>query len=54
MSRQAAEKFIIEMVEELLPGGGNGDYYKNVVFPNLNDKQFEAWMKKLQSGEEIV
>ena len=42
MSRQAAEKFIIEMVEELLPGGGNGDYYKNVVFPNLNDKQFEA------------
>ena len=54
MNRQAAENFIIKMVDELLPGGGNGEYYRSSVFPNLSDKAFEAWMKKLQSGEEII
>jgi len=53
-NRKGAEKFIIEMVEELLPGGPNAEYYRDSVFPNLSDKQFETWMRQLQSGEEII
>lgn len=54
LNRAAAEKFIIEMVDALLPGGENGKYYRDTIFPNLNDKAFEEWMTKLQSGEEVV
>lgn len=53
-NRKGAEKFIIEMVEELLPDGPNAEYYRDSVFPNLSDKQFETWMRQLQSGEEII
>lgn len=50
-NRKAAEKFLIEEVEGLLPGGGNRKIYED-YYATMNDSQFDAYMGRLASGEE--
>ena len=52
-NRKAAENYIIEIVEKILPGGGNGDYYKQ-VFASMSDKDFEKFINSLESGENTI
>ena len=47
--RAATEKFIIDNVESLLPGGGNAEIYKG-LFKSMNDEQFDKFMENLADG----
>ena len=49
-NRKAAEKFIIDSVEEILPGGGNKEYYEK-LFKNMSDSEFDQLMQEFESGE---
>ncbi len=49
-NRKAAEKFIIDSVEEILPGGGNKEYYEQ-LFKSMSDTDFEKLMQDFESGE---
>lgn len=48
-NRKAVEKFIIDYVEKILPGGGNREAYEK-LFVSMNDEAFDDWMKKLKDG----
>ena len=50
-NRKAAEKVIIDIVESILPGGGNKEVYE-AFFAQMSDKDFDDWMEKINSGEE--
>lgn len=50
-NRKEAEKIIIDMVEAILPGGGNKEVYEN-FFAKMSDKDFDSWMEDLNSGRE--
>ena len=50
-NRKEAEKIIIDMVEAILPGGGNKEVYEN-FFAKMSDKDFDIWMEDLNSGRE--
>ena len=47
--RAATEKFIIDNVESLLPGGGNAEIYKG-LFKSMNDEQCDKFMENLADG----
>lgn len=52
-NREAATKEILKYVEKILPGGGNREIYEKML-GELSDAQFDAYMKKLASGEEVL
>jgi len=49
-NRKATEKYILKMVEKLLPGSRNTDLYRN-KFKKMSDKEFAQWMDDLESGK---
>jgi hypothetical protein len=52
--RQAAEAFILEMIDSLLPGSENKRYYAEKVFPRMSDAQFSQFMQDLRDGKQIL
>ena len=52
-NRKAAMAEIIKYVEKILPGGGNKEIYEETL-GKLSDKEFDEYMKKLDSGEEVL
>lgn len=52
-NRKAAEDYIIKSVESLLPGGGNGQIYRD-LFDSMDDKAFKDFMKGLEDGSSIL
>lgn len=49
-NRQEVEAFIIKYIGQITPGTNNADNYKK-LFASMNDKDFDAFMVKLESGE---
>lgn len=49
-NRKAAERVIIEYIDKLLPGSPNTQLYRD-LFANMNDKQFDDFMKGIEEGE---
>jgi len=45
--RQETQEYIIKMVEEILPGGGNREAYE-ALFATMDDEQFDGWMRQLK------
>lgn len=52
-NRQAAESLILEYIEKMAPGSPNTQLYKD-RFARMNDKQFDAFMDRLEREEEIL
>lgn len=52
-AREAAEAEVYKWVEAILPNGGMPAKYKT-LFGAMDDAAFDAYMKKLASGEEIL
>ena len=53
-NRSATENFILKYVAKLVPGDtSNVQIYKD-RFAAMDDKQFEAFMQKIESGEEML
>lgn len=52
-NRKKAEAFILEYIEKLLPGSPNQQMYRE-FFDKMSDAQFDAWISKVGSGEEIM
>ena len=50
-NRKEAEKIIIDMVEAILPGGGNRQVYET-FFSKMSDKDFDQWMEDINTGKE--
>ena len=50
-NRKEAEKIIIDIVEAILPGGGNKEVYET-FFSKMSDKVFDEWMESINSGKE--
>lgn len=50
-NRKAAEKFLLDHIEALLPGGGNREIYEK-YYAGMSDTQFDAYMGRLHTGEE--
>lgn len=46
-NRKAAEAIAIQIVDDILPGGGNGDMYRE-LFKTLSDEQFDTWIEMLR------
>lgn len=51
-NRSAAEKIILELVEDLLPKSPNTPYYKE-KFKKMSDKEFDSYMQHLKDGNII-
>ena len=49
-NRKAAESFCLEYIGKLLPGGENIAIYKS-LFDSMDDKAFDDFMSKIESGE---
>lgn len=52
-NRKAATKVLLEYIEKILPGGENVEIYKSQL-DKMSDAQFDAYMAKLESGEETL
>lgn len=52
-NRRGAEAYILEKIGLIDPSGTNTKIYQD-LFAGMNDKQFEAFIVKLESGEEIL
>ena len=52
-NRKAAEKFILDFCIEIEPTGYNFKQYTN-IFKELNDKDFEQWMKNIRDGKAFL
>lgn len=50
-NRKQAEKIIIDIVEAILPGGGNKQIYET-YFSKMDDATFDRWMHDINSGKE--
>lgn len=48
-NRKAAEAFILEYIEKLLPGGVNAELYKK-KFKGLSDEEFERFIEDLENN----
>jgi hypothetical protein len=48
--RKAAEEFILHYIDEILPGSGNVQIYKD-LFATMSDENFDAFMKAIDKGE---
>jgi hypothetical protein len=51
--RKEAEAVILSYIEKIAPKSGNSDVYK-AVFGKMNDKQFDEFMKNLESGKAFL
>lgn len=49
-NRKAATAVILEYIEKLIPGSQNTQIYRD-LFAAMDDKQFDDFMKKIESGE---
>lgn len=52
-NRKAATKELLKYIDKLLPGGENVKIYEEQL-AKLTDAQFDAYMTKLESGEETL
>lgn len=52
-NRKEAEAFILKYIEKISPKSGNSEIYKT-VFSKLSDKQFDDYMKDLESGKAFL
>lgn len=52
-NRKAAEAVILKWVAELDPSGANTAQY-HVFFKDMDDKQFDAYMKAIEDGKDYV
>lgn len=52
-NRKAAQKIIMEWIDKLDPSGKNAEMYTE-MFKNMSDKQFDAYMKAIENGEDYV
>jgi hypothetical protein len=52
-NRAAAEAFILSMLKEISPKGETPSYYKK-RFESMSDAEFDAFMKRLETGEEFL
>ena len=50
-NRKAAEKVIVDNIEALLPGSENTKIYEE-MFKAMSDKEFDAFISGIESGEE--
>ena len=48
--RKEATEFILKYIDKLLPGSPNRERYA-ALFSGMSDKQFDTFMKQLESGE---
>ena len=48
-NRKAAEDFIIEMINKILPDGTNATIYRD-LFASMDDKKFDDFMASIESG----
>lgn len=51
--RELATEEVRGFLEHAFPGTGSADLYVNYI-SSLSDKQFEEWIKRLESGEETL
>ncbi|MBW6067608.1 hypothetical protein [Pseudomonas aeruginosa] len=51
--RELVEKECLWIIDMFLPGSSNVDIYKE-MFARMNDEEFEEWINKLDSGEEML
>lgn len=52
-NRKKAEAFILQFLKDIEPTGYNVEQY-NEIFKNLSDKDFDIWMKGIQSGDQSI
>jgi len=52
-NREAATKFIVKYIEKILPGSENTKIIETTL-NQMNDKEFDTYMKALESGQEII
>lgn len=52
-NREKATKHLLKYVNKIVPGGYNRDYWK-ARLERLSDKEFEQFIERLESGEEII
>lgn len=52
-NRKEAEAFILTQIGKFIPKSENADMYRKYL-SGMNDKQFEAFIDRLESGEEIL
>ena len=52
-NRKAAEAEILKYIQKIIPGKTNVEIYKK-RFEALSDKEFEQWMLRLESGEDVL
>lgn len=52
-NRAAAEKVILEWIDQLDPSGKNTTVYK-ALFARMSDKQFDEYMRAIESGQDFV
>lgn len=52
--RKKAEDFCIALVNDISGDTRNGDLYRNTVFPAMDDKQFEQWLRDLKAVKTIL
>lgn len=52
-NRKAAETFILEYIEKMLPGSPNKGLYED-YFKSMSDEQFDAYMADLESGAKFL
>lgn len=53
MARKDAEDFILELVEDILPGSPNKDIYLR-LFASMDDIKFDAFMESIKPGGENI
>lgn len=51
--RQRFTNFVVEYLEKLLPGGGNGTYMRSRL-DAMSEAQFDAYVTAVEQGEEII
>lgn len=52
-NREAATKEVLKWIDKILPGSENKALYEERL-SKLSDKEFDQYMKKLETGEEIL
>lgn len=52
-NRKGAEAIILTYINKMLPGSENTQIYKD-LFASMNDKEFDQFMKDLESGEKTL
>lgn len=52
-TRAATEAYILKWIGKVMPGGANVKIYKD-LFASMSDKDFEAFMTAIESGQEML